>query len=132
MYRDIESNDVRFIKSSILRSWKDNPRNRGLSADKFLDIIDNLLATSEVKVICSDEDFDCIYGFAIFKRVSSDTVVLHAVLIKKIFQRLGMFSNFVDILKKNGVKNVIITLNLKNTSNVIPYLARNFKLDDRR
>jgi predicted nucleic-acid-binding protein len=132
MYRDVETNDIRFIKTSMLRSMLDNPHNKAISKESMVEVIDKLIETSEIKIICSDEDFDAIFGYAIYRRIAKDCLVLHGFLVKKQYQKLGLFGDFLDKVKHNGVNRLVITLNLKNTSSVIPYLAKKFKLEDAR
>jgi hypothetical protein len=94
--RKATGQDLPFIYSTWLNSFK-HSSNIGKSCrstiffEEYRQIIDNILAQSEVRVACHHEVPDVIFGYAVY-----DPECIHYAFTKESFRKLGIAKKLLE------------------------------------
>lgn len=131
-WRNAEQSDYGYILTYLTRDWVACSRNDMRSKKQLEKIIPDILSSSSVKILTFKDKPEFILGFFIVRKVTDECVILWAAHVRKRYRRQGLFSGFIEKLKKTGVKKVIVLLDLKDTSKALGLLSNNFEVIDKR
>lgn len=118
--RDMQEEDINFIYSTWLKSYRQSDYCKTLSNDVFFlnhkEIISVILNNSNTKVtiICDKEDPDQIYGYIVAEIVKSQTI-LHFIYVKYNFRKFGIMKHYLQEFNY-----------LNNSVNFITHLPRHY------
>ena len=94
-------NDLNFILNSYLKSYRNSPETKdivnGIYFSDYRDRIALLLQSSEVTVICAEDDEDHIIGYAVH-RLIGDWPLIHYVYVKHPFRGMKMATTMLETL----------------------------------
>ncbi len=95
--------DIKFITNSWLKSYRDSHTVKGCPNDLYYryqhKVIDALLPTSGVLVLCDSVDDDFILGYVVYQRVEG-MVLLHWLYIKHPFRRRHLAKDLIKLVLK--------------------------------
>lgn len=100
-YRNLKLNDINFIYSTWLKSYRQSPWAESMSNDIFFSqhkvLIDSIIArpTASVIVICNPEDEEQVYGYLVSE---ANLSILHFAYIKYNYRKLGMMKSLLGQL----------------------------------
>lgn len=88
--RDAEASDISFIYDSFMKSYKaDGPlgkiTTKRVFFQEFPQVIDRILSTSKVQIMCLSEEPKIIVGYIIFQ-----PQLIHYIFVKEPFRRNGI------------------------------------------
>ena len=91
--------DIPFIYASWLTSYRheEDKMTNTMYFEKFKKILTSILEKSHVIVACSEEDPEHVYGYIVYEK--KDPVIVHYILVKQTFQRLGIGTKLKDQIK---------------------------------
>ena len=135
--RSMVPEDESFIYSSWLKSYRNSPNAANMPNQVFYDnhkrIIQNIINTAQVSIICSSEDSDHIFGFICWEPTDSNFDIYHYLYIKYPYRKMGLANYLFDSIGGNSGGTIVITHynnNLRRKSTELgmiynPYLIRN-------
>jgi hypothetical protein len=92
--REANENDVSFIFSSWLKSYRNTQKY--VNSDVYFkgqhDLIELILRTSNVVVICTEDDEESIIGYVVYRGNT-----LHYIYVKSVFRNLGMARQLLSV-----------------------------------
>lgn len=93
MLRGLQENDIHFIFSSWLKSFRGSNFSKNISNTLYFDqqhkLIEHLLATAHVVIACNKEDPEQIFGYMVGGFVGN-LFVVHYIYVKHPYRRLGV------------------------------------------
>lgn len=102
-FRRMDKRDEPFIYNSWLRTFrKESAFGSEIPHDIYFRnqkaIIDDLLATSNVLVLCNPEVPDQIYGYAVYA-IENDMLILHFIYLKLCYRGMGFAERMLSVME---------------------------------
>jgi hypothetical protein len=111
-YRDAGENDLAFILSSWLKSFRDEESTRACPNEIFFihhkRLVQKILSKAKVVVIVNPTDANHIYGFLCFEDTAQGRVI-HFMYVKNAFRKLGLAKTALMIHVKTEEKPIYYT-----------------------
>ena len=103
-FRDVELDDINYIKNSWLLSCKESPEfsyvTNGIFFKNHADIVESLIQFSNIIILCSTQDTQVIFGYVVYDFVNGDLIIDWAA-VKKSFRNMGIFSMMLERIYKD-------------------------------
>ena len=112
MLRVGDKSDTSFIFSSWLKSYRNSAFARNISNTIYFsehhDIIENLLACSDVVVACNKNDQSQIYGYIVASKIN-DKLTVHYIYVKHPFRRMGIGRYLLTSIRQDFTDDALYT-----------------------
>jgi len=110
------SEDTNFIFNSWLKSYRSSDFAKAQCNEVFFSnykkIVNAIINRSMVTMICSKEDDNHLFGYAVFEHLPSDNLLLHYIYIKHTYRKSGFAKHLIEQVRRSS--NPILVSHITN------------------